>query len=60
MLIYTFTTYGIIFWGNSAYSDNIFRLKKRITKILIGVRTRYWSKAWFESYLNKIYKSSNL
>jgi hypothetical protein len=33
-------TYGIIFWGNSTYNDNIFRLQKRITGIIMGVGTR--------------------
>jgi hypothetical protein len=32
--------YGIIFWGNSTCSDNIFRLQKRIIRIIMGVRTR--------------------
>jgi hypothetical protein len=33
-------TYGIIFWGNSTYNDNISRLQKRITRIIKGVRAR--------------------
>jgi len=33
-------TYGIIFWGNSSHLDKIFRLKKRIIRIIMGDRTR--------------------
>jgi len=31
--------YGLIFWGNSHYS-NIFRLQKRIIRIIVGIRGR--------------------
>jgi len=33
-------TYGLIFWGNSCYSNIIFRLKKRIIRIIVGIRGR--------------------
>jgi len=33
-------SYGIIFWGNSAYSSNIFKIKKRIIRIIINARNR--------------------
>jgi hypothetical protein len=26
-------TYGIIFWGNSSHSDNIFRLQKKLLEL---------------------------
>jgi hypothetical protein len=32
--------YGIIFWGNSSSSNNIFRLQKRIIRIIMGARIR--------------------
>jgi hypothetical protein len=32
--------YGLIFWGNSHYSNIIFRLQKRIIKIIVGIRSR--------------------
>ena len=31
-------TYGIIFWGNSYYSINTFRLQKNIIRITMGIR----------------------
>jgi hypothetical protein len=33
-------TYGLIFWGNSHYSNIIFRLQKRIIRIILGIRGR--------------------
>src|SRR5215469_3167191 len=33
-------TYGIVFWGNSPYSNNIFKLQKRIIRIIMKVDNR--------------------
>jgi hypothetical protein len=33
-------TYGLIFWGSSHYSNIVFRLQKRIIKIIIVIRGR--------------------
>ena len=33
-------TYRLIFWGNSHYSNIIFRLQKRIIRIIVGIRGR--------------------
>jgi len=33
-------SYGIIFWGNSAYSSNIFKIQKRIIRIIMNTRNR--------------------
>jgi hypothetical protein len=33
-------SYGIIFWGQSAYSIRIFRLQKRILRIMMGYKNR--------------------
>jgi len=33
-------TYGLIFWGNSADSIKIFRLQKKIIRIMMGCRSR--------------------
>jgi hypothetical protein len=32
--------YGIIFWGNSSYSINIFRLQKKVIRIITNSRSR--------------------
>jgi len=32
--------YGTIFWGNSAYISNIFKIKKRIVRIIVNARYR--------------------
>jgi len=33
-------SYGIIFWGNSAYSSNIFKIQKRIIRIIMNAKNR--------------------
>ena len=33
-------TYGLIFWGNSHHGNTIFRLQKRIIRIIVGIRGR--------------------
>jgi hypothetical protein len=33
-------TYGLIFWRNSYYSNIIFRLQKRIIRIIVGIKDR--------------------
>ena len=32
--------HGIIFWGNSAYSSNIFKMQKRINGVIMNARNR--------------------
>jgi hypothetical protein len=32
--------YGLIFWGNSYYSNTIFRLQVRTIRIIVGIRDR--------------------
>jgi hypothetical protein len=43
-------SYGIIFWGNSSYSDNmsIFKLQKRIIRIITNSRNRDSCKDLFK------------
>jgi hypothetical protein len=38
--VHSVRTYGIIFWGNSPHSIHIFRLKKRIVRIVTNSRSR--------------------
>jgi hypothetical protein len=33
-------SYGIIFWGNSSHSGNIFKLQKRVIRIITNSRSR--------------------
>jgi hypothetical protein len=37
---HTVMSYGIIFWGNSVHSVNIFKLQKRILRIITNSRNR--------------------
>ena len=44
MLYYSYfhsiITYGINFWGSSHHSNTVFRLQKRIIRIIVGLRSR--------------------
>jgi hypothetical protein len=31
-------TYGLAFWANSYQSNTVFKLQKRIIKIMVGIR----------------------
>jgi hypothetical protein len=37
---YSIMTYALIFWGNSHYSNTVFRLQNRIIRIIVGIRGR--------------------
>ena len=39
--------YGIIFWGNSYYSMNTFRLQKKTIRIIMRIRNRYSHREYF-------------
>jgi hypothetical protein len=43
-------TYGLIFWGNSHYSNIIFRLQKRIIRITVGRRGRDSCREHFKKF----------
>jgi hypothetical protein len=39
--LHSLLSYDIIFWGNSSsYSNNIFKMQKRIIRIIMGARNR--------------------
>jgi hypothetical protein len=38
--VHSILTYGIILWGNTPYSNVIFRIQKKIVRIMMGVRNR--------------------
>jgi hypothetical protein len=31
-------TYGLVFWGNSYYSNTVVKLRKRIIRIMVGIK----------------------
>jgi len=41
-------TYGLTFWGNSHHSNIIFRLRKRIIRIIVGLRGRDSCREYFK------------
>ena len=40
--------YGLIFWGNSSYSNSIFKLQNRIIRIIMGTGNRYSCRELFK------------
>ena len=38
--VHSIIAYGIIFWGNSPHSNNIFKLQKRAIRIIMNVDNR--------------------
>jgi hypothetical protein len=38
--IHSIMTYGIIFWGNSSYTIKLFRIKKNVIRIMMGLKKR--------------------
>ena len=41
-------TYGLPFWGNSPHSTKIFKLQKRIVRIMMGYRSRVSCRSLFK------------
>jgi len=46
---HSIVSYGIIFWGNSAYSSNIFKIQKRIIIITMNARNTDFCHRLFEN-----------
>ena len=46
--VHSIITYGIIFWGNSPYSKNIFKLQKRVMRIIMKVDNRVSCRELFK------------
>ena len=40
--------YGIIFWDNSAYSSNIFKIQKRVIRVIMNARNRDYCQQLFK------------
>jgi len=47
--VHSLMTYGLIFWENSHHSNIIFRLQKRIIRIIIGIRVRVSCREHFKN-----------
>jgi hypothetical protein len=41
-------TYGILFWGNTHYSNAILKMQKRIISIMVGIRNRDSCREYFK------------
>jgi hypothetical protein len=40
--------YGLIFWGNSLYCIHVFRLQKKVIRIITSTRNRESCRSWFK------------
>jgi hypothetical protein len=40
--------YDFIFWGNSPYSVHIFRLQRKVIRIITSTRNREFCRSWFK------------
>ena len=38
--VHSILSYGTIFWGNSTYSNTIFKIQKRVIRIMMNVKNR--------------------
>jgi hypothetical protein len=38
--VHSFLTYGIIFWGNLSYAKSVFKIQRRIIRIMTNSRSR--------------------
>jgi hypothetical protein len=47
MVYLSIMTYRLIFWGNSYHSDTVFKLQKRIIRIMVGIRDRESCREYF-------------
>ena len=45
---YSVINYGLIFWGNSSYRNRIFKLQKKIIRIIMGVGIRVSCREFFK------------
>jgi hypothetical protein len=48
--VHSVISYGIIFWGNSHFSINIFKIQKRIIRIITNIGAKRF-KATLKRYL---------
>ena len=48
--VHSIIAYGIIFWGNSPHSNNIFKLQKREIRIIMNVDNRVSCRELFRKF----------
>jgi hypothetical protein len=48
LYLHSILTYGIIFWGNTPLSNAIFKMQKRILRIVVGIRNRDSCREYFK------------
>ena len=48
--VHSIVCYGIIFWGNQPHSDKIFKIQKKLIRIIMNSRTRDSSREWFKKW----------
>jgi len=51
--MHSIIAYGIIFWGNSPYNNNVFKLQKRAIRIIMNVDNRVSGRELFKK-LNRV------
>ena len=49
VIFFAITSYGIIFWGSSSHANKVFRLQKKIIRIITNTRPRDSCKEVFKS-----------
>jgi hypothetical protein len=49
VFFHSMITYGLIFWGNSTSNVQVFKLQKRVVRIMVGAACRYSCKKIFRS-----------
>jgi len=47
--VHSIISYGIIFWGNSTYSNIIFKIQKRVIRIMMNVRNKEFCRELFKN-----------
>ena len=48
--VHSIISYGIIFWGNSTYSNTIFKIQNRVIRIMMNVKNRESCRELFKKY----------
>jgi hypothetical protein len=49
-------TYGFIYWGNSPYADKIFKMQKRVIRLMKGCGCMESCREFFKEMKNSVIK----